>query len=472
MPLHPRPSRAPYAWLALLGLLPACGAPAPRAPAAGLNVVLIVIDTLAAEHVGSYGGDPRTTPRLDELASRSVRFRHAFAPAPWTQPSVASLFTSRMPSAHGVLRLRDSLPETATTLAESLRERGFATAAVVSHDLIGARHGFLQGFEHRDESAIGGPRESTSERATDAALAWLERRPQDRPFFLFAHYFDPHYPYLDHADFDFTHGFETRLTPGLGIWTLLDQRASLSPHDIAYLVALYREEIAATDRAIGRLLDGLAARGLSDKTLVIVTADHGEEFMRHGWIGHTRTLYDELLAVPLVVSLPGRFGARTVDTPVSLLDLAPTVLEAAGASPLEGSSGRSLMPLLLGRPATDDAVRELNQRRLWAEVSFVSGKEEKAHLLEKTAFKTALLAHPFKLVHDLLGDRWELYDRDTDPHELHDLAAAQPERLAALRAELASWEAARTADADGGPAPTVAPSSEEIERLRALGYIE
>ena len=378
---------------------------------------------------------------------------------------MASLLTSRMPSEHGVLRLRDRLDDRWPTLAEALGARGFATAGVVSHFLIGAAYGFDRGFGSYDESPVAGEREVTGGRTTDAALAWLDRRPRDRPFFLFVHYFDPHYPYLHHPAYDFTRDYRGPLVPGLGIWDLLDARPRLSRADVDYLVGLYREEIAYTDAEIGRLLDRVTSLGLRESTLVVVTADHGEEFMRHGWIGHTRGLYDDMIHVPLLVSQPGRIPPRRLDTPVSLVDLLPTLLELSGGAAPAGVAGVSLAPLLLALRA-EPAVHPL-----FAEVSFASTPDEPAHLNQKTAFKTALLDGDLKLIHDLLSDRYELYDRGRDPEEQADLFPGRAhERGDALRARLTEWERSRPAlpaGARGGPAP----GPEVIERLKALGYL-
>jgi arylsulfatase A-like enzyme len=467
-------------------------------PLEELNVLLVVIDTLGAEHVSCLGPSigPPTTPALDRLAAGGVLFDRAYSPAPWTQPAVASLFTGEMPSSHRVLRLFDRLDPAETTLAERLAGRGFATAGVVSHELLDSRYGFDQGFAHFDASAAGGHRTVSSPEVTAKALGWLDRwlgggearegaggRP---PFFLFVHYFDPHYVYLHHERFSRTRGYGGPLTPGMDIWALRDARAALTPADVGYLRDLYREEVAFTDFHLGRLLAGLRQRGLERDTLVVVTADHGEELMRHGWIGHTRTLYDELLRVPLVVSLPGRIAPRRVEEPVSLVDLVPTLLELSGRAeqPAEVEEGRpagiSLVPALTGgAPPPAD-------RDLFAEVSFATRADDPAKFAEKTAFKTAVLSGPWKLVHDLAGGSWQLYDRRSDPEELHDLAPAagapaaggadggesEPatRALRRLQRRLAAWERERGGAPDRATS-AVDPSAEELERLRALGYL-
>jgi arylsulfatase A-like enzyme len=445
---------------ALAAILVACGSARERPLLEELNVLLVVVDTVGAEHVGFLNPGQDHTPHFDRLAREGVVFEHAYAPAPWTQPSLASLLTGRMPSQHALLRLFDSLGEEQETLAEALRARGFETAAVVSHLLLERRFGFAQGFDHYDASAVAGHDAITSRSVTDRALAWLDGRSTDAPFLLFVHYFDPHFAFNHHPEFDRTAGYAGPLRPAMDIWELRDRRDRLTREDLDYLVGLYREEIAYTDAQVGRLLDHVR-EGDPRPTLVILAADHGEEFMRHGWIGHTRTLYDELLRVPLVFHLPGVFAPRRVDAPVSLLDVLPTLLAFSSTrAPEADVPGISLAPALLGE---SELPRE---RELYAEVSFAARPEDPDFIAEKTAFKVALQTPRWKLIHDLLTDRWELYDRRADPEELNPLEG-RPEE-AALRRRLTDWERARPGAADRA---AVAPSDDERARLRALGYL-
>jgi arylsulfatase A-like enzyme len=433
----------------------ACARPEPP------NVLLVVLDTVAAEHVGSAVPGLGHTPNLDRLTREGVAFERAFSTAPWTQPSVASLFTSRMPSSHGVLRLRQVLAPELVTLAERLSAEGYDTAGFVTHDLLRSRLGYAQGFSHWDQSHVGGHEGITSRAVTDAALAWLRARASDAPFFLFVHYFDPHFVYQHHASHDLTAGYTGPLQPAMGIWELRNLRDRLTPDDIAYLVGLYREEIAFTDEHLGRLLDYLDTSGLAKRTLVAVVADHGEEFMQRGWIGHTRTLQDELIHVPLVLRLPGVLGPRAEPSPVSILDVAPTVLELVGAEADPESEGISLAPYLAA------AAPPLPPRDLRAEVSFVAPRLDTRG--EQTVFLTALIRGELKIVHDLVSGRFRLYDRAADPGERTDRFEDHP-RAGELRDALLAWEAAR--DGHGPAATLLEPTEAELERLRALGYVQ
>ena len=419
----------------LLLLLASCGrGPAPRPDGLphleDVNVLLIVVDTLAARHVDCLTSESLgTTPAIDTLAADGVLFTAAQSPAPWTEPAVASLLTGRLPADHGVTGLLAELRRGQVTLAERLHERGFATGGVISHFLIGAKYGYDQGYDEYDEGAVAEHTEITSQEVTERALAFLDRHPGER-FFLTAHYFDPHGQYNHHPEFDRTSWYAGDLRPELPIRELRDRIPVLDDDDHRYLVGLYREEIAYTDLHIGRLLDGLAARGLRDDTLVILVADHGEAFLEHGWIGHTVQLYDELLHVPLIFSLPGRLAPRRVTEPVSLLDVVPTLLDLSRTPAAGEWDGVSLAPVLAGGPA-DPA------RPLLAEVSFVAPKDWPSSV--RAAFLSSRRVGSRKSIHDLRMQTWESYDLAADPAE----QAALDSVPAADRARLLDWEAGR-----------------------------
>lgn len=453
---------------ALLGasvfLLAACTAPRPGGAPRGPNVLLVVIDTLGADHVDRLPPDLRATREIDRLAAGAVTFQRAYTTAPWTQPSVTSLMTSKMPSRHGVLRLLDKVPPELQTLPEHFHAHGFRTAAVVSHTLLGRRFGWGEGFDSFDESPTGDHASVTSHKVTDAAIRMLTGLARQR-FFLFVHYFDPHYVYNHHPEFDRTSWYTGTLRPAMDIWDLLGMRPQLRPEDERYLLELYREEAAFTDAHLGRLLAALRSLGLEGNTLVAVTADHGEEFNRHGWIGHTKNLYDDVLRVPLVLSLPGRLVPRRVEAPVSLLDVAPTLLELAGIAGVSaGFEGLSIAGCAEGGPCPAP------DRELLAEVSFGMQPDDPPRFAEKVAFKTALRVGRRKLVHDLLVQRFELYDTDADPAEASNLAGAGGEEETRLRARLRAWEDARPAPR--APGNAVRPDPQVLERLRALGYVQ
>jgi arylsulfatase A-like enzyme len=324
-------------WTVAFALVLGCGrAEAPAPP----DVLLIVVDALRADHLGCYGYDRNTTPRIDRLAREAIRFENAVSTSSWTLPAVASLLTSQYPSALGIrdqpVRLDDRFP----LLSELLREHGYATRGLVSHSLVSARLGFGRGFDAYHEESSSEHRAITSTAITQKAISVL-RGDEKRPVFLFLHYFDPHYDYWLHEEHDFSAPYRGPLGSGESVPELWGRLDTLSPEDVAYLISLYDSEIAFTDRHIGAVLDELEAQDRFDDSVVIVTADHGEEFLERGWLGHSITLHQELIRVPLIIKLPG-VGARVVETPVSLMDVAPSLLRYLGLDVPPGLDGRAL----------------------------------------------------------------------------------------------------------------------------------
>lgn len=319
-----------------LGLDAACAPEAARAEAVERSVLLICLDTVRADHLGSYGYATRpTTPHLDALAETGLVFTDVVAASGWTKPSVPSYFTGTPPAVHGVYEgstrrggelSTDVLGDEAETLAERFAERGHATAAFVRNAQLAPGSGMDQGFElYVDEAG-------DAVQIVDQALAWLDAR-VDGPFFLYLHILDAHWPY--HVP---DAAAERFAEPGVlerfrsADWKQL--RDSINAGEVpidaeqeAELLALYDGALAYADAQIGRLLEGLESRQLRERTVISVVSDHGEEFLEHGRIGHGHGLYETLTDVPWIVAGPG-VPAREVTTPVSLLDLGPTLLAA------------------------------------------------------------------------------------------------------------------------------------------------
>jgi arylsulfatase A-like enzyme len=303
-------------------------------------VIVYLVDTLRRDHLSLYGYGRRTSPQLDGFASDAVVFERAVASSSWTIPSVASLFTSLLPDAHGALQLQAPLPPAVHTLAERLAESGFATGAVVANPLILVSRGFDQGFtcfeglRGRKKRRLS--RTVPAARVVDTALRFLDSH-RGLPSFLYVHAFDPHFPYQPPPPFD--HLFEPP-----------------TPSERDQAVALYDGEIAYGDREFGRFVRELKAKGLYDRALLVFASDHGEEFLDHGDWRHGGSLFDELVRVPLVVKYPGGSHAgRRVDLQVQLLDVFPTVLEALSL-PVPAD------PAFLGRPLQGATSGELKPR--------------------------------------------------------------------------------------------------------------
>jgi len=431
------------------GQKPTSGAAAPGIAGSKPSIVLISIDSLRADHLGCYGYSRSTSPNVDALAADGVLFENPVAPAPWTLPSYASLFTGLYPRTHQTtsitLKGDDAhepsapskrqkliyrrLPPKTPTLASSLRAAGYSTHAILATPLLHARFGLDAGFDtyNDDLARIGGRRAHravNSPQVTDAALKALDRLKP--PFFLFIHYWDVHYEYLPPPPFD------TRFDPdypgGLSPAQFLDSRniaLDSDPRDLQHWVALYDGEIAWTDEHVGRIIAELKARGLYDDAIVIFTADHGDAFFEHGLKGHQHSLYQELLRVPLVVRGPGFQRGRRVAQNVSLVDLMPTLLEIVRAKPPAGVQGRSLLPLLRGGTLPD--------RPVFAETTHARKSRS-----EPRCEAWCMIDGAHKLIVYEPG-RYppELYDLAADPLEQRNLGDGP--RYAALRARFDQW---------------------------------
>ncbi|MEW6270922.1 MAG: sulfatase [Thermodesulfobacteriota bacterium] len=447
----------------------------PAEPARRPSIVFLLVDTLRADALGAYGFQGPVSPRLDALAEESVLFERAFSQAPWTKPSIASLLTSLQPDTHRVLSHRgqygdreqaagettEVLPADAVTLAEALRDAGYATAAFVANPWLLVEHGFGQGFDVFDaRPLLGKPPVATV--LLRRARRWLARRDPERPFFLYLHFMDVHGPY-DAPDADYE---AVRASPGLPASRTLTaaETAGLPPYllrarwaadpgadDLRTWHARYAAGVHALDRQLGPFLDRLEASGVLDDAIVVLTSDHGEELLEHGGWDHGHRLYDEQIRVPLLIRLPrGASGGRRVDEVVSLVDLMPTLLARAGAPAPPPTQGRDLSPLLEGADSAGPGT------------TFAGAVKWNP---EMRSVRTAAA----KLIRDGRAGAAQAFDLTRDPGEQHDVAREEPQLVAELEASLAEHRRALAAQ------PALAPEQVEIsgetrERLEALGY--
>lgn len=423
-----------------------------------LNVLIIGVDTLRADATSLTGGGPGgrdTTPHLRQFAERAVVFENAVSQAPWTLPAFASMFTGRYPLEHGAHRLTSRLGFEQTTLAEILREAGYRTSAVTSHYYLDKSHGLEQGFEHFDSSNALGHAAVTSERVTDLAIEQLERD-DGRPFFVFAHYFDPHYEYRNHAAHAWADGYTGWLREQNDFENLIKIRHLLEAPEVDWLQALYHEDIAFTDAQIGRLLEHVRARGLERDTLIVVVADHGEEFGERGMFGHTISVHAEQLHVPLVVAAPGVSAARVSDV-VETRAVFETVLDALGVDVRRTTGAPSL---LRGSAAAGSAPTPAYSL-VWLDDSQLSwGKRIKAACVREGRWK---------LVHDVTRGRKFLYDLDNDPGERRDVRSSEPHSAARLEALLDTWLQQQLQARTGNS--TAARDRATERALKSLGYL-
>lgn len=441
---------------ALVGL-PAAPPPLPPAALGGHpSVVVFLTDTLRADRLGAYGYAGPTSPALDAFARESVLFEDAWAQAPWTRPTVASIFTGLHPSTHGAGGFDRALGRGFTTLPEYFRKGGYRTGAVVSNHVVSQRFGFAQGFDVWND---GEKRryEFSAKEAVERALRFVDAGPQ--PFFLYVHTMEPHVPYEpSDADWAPFRAPGTVRRPSVPI--LMKPKG---PAEMAYLETLYLGEILGNDHAFGSFVEGLRARGRLDDTLVAFVADHGEEFGDHGGHGHGHTLYRELTRIPLVVRLPraARGGTREAQ-PVAQVDLLPTLLSLAALPPPELREGRDLSSLFLGRGTPAEAPELVSETRF--------GKADKA-ALRVGALK--LIVNDDPRIYGGLEGPVELYDVAADPGEHRNLAARRPIAVQYLRGRLEELRSSQRRAAEllhGGA--KVELSEDDRAELRALGYVQ
>jgi len=389
------------------------------------NVLLISIDTLRADRVGCYGYAGRTTPAIDALAAEGVVFRHAVSPVPLTLPAHASMLTGANPPRHGVRgNATYRLGPDNVTLAEILADNGFTTGAVISAFVVDSRFGLDQGFDDYDD-AFDEPVttnvivERSAGETTRHALQWIEENRQER-FFMFLHYFDPH---------------------------LLHDPPE--PYASEFFDDPYDGEIAYVDAGVGEVIDALKRLDLFDRTLVVVTADHGEMLGEHGELSHGWFVYESAIRVPLIFRAPG-IDPGVRDEPAGLIDIVPTICALLELPCPEGIDGVDLAPILRGGG-------ELAARELYCES------------LEPTKYGCnpllALVGERHKYIETT---RPEMYDLHDDPQESRNLLMQEPERGAASRERLASLLAEQ---GRGRSDASTSLDEDSQRRIEALGYV-
>jgi arylsulfatase A-like enzyme len=449
---------------------PARTAAVPTAP----SILLIMVDTLRADHLSAYGYAAGRTPNIDSLATDGVRCAHTFSQASWTRPSVATILTSLYPSSHGAVHKADMLPDRVDTVAEVLSRGGYYTVGFADNVNVSPSFNFGQGFAdyrylapdlffHANEpaaqltlySGLRLVRErflarrvdvhnyyQPAEVVTATVISWLDSpAAKQGPFFLFAHYMDPHDPY-------FVHPFN-----GEGYARVANPNPPANVAD--KYRQLYDGEIAYLDEHLGRLFADLKRRGLYDKMLIVLTGDHGEEFLEHGGWWHGTTLYDEQIHVPLILKPPagGAIG-RVIDELTTSLDITPTIITAAGVA---------VPPVMQGHPLPLDTGRAPSRDSVFSEED-LEGNVLQSVRTPSSKLITANPGNPRGLQPE------ELYNLKADPGEQHSLVSTEPTLLEELRAALGRSYLEARAHAGAGAQTDV--DSVTKDRLRALGYLK
>ena len=432
---------------------PATEAPAPARP----DMVLVVIDTLRADHVGAYGYSRPATPNLDALAAEGVLFERAYANASWTLPSFASLLTGLLPHEHRVVRdgkdttLFGTLPATVTTLAERLQAAGYATGAVLNNTFLAPQFGLNQGFDHYDWQGAGPTNHRSATDSVSAALSWLNQ--QQKPAFLLVHFIEPHAAYDPPAA---TRGVFTSAgkAPVPVPFYYLDARplAEDGPgveERRTYVRGLYDEEVLAADQALGALVSGLRARPRWGQTTLVVTSDHGEEHWDHGGFEHGHSLHGEVTRVPLIAV--GAVGPhRRVSTVVSLLDLHQSLVQLGGATPDPATQGADLWTLPAG----------VGPRRIAMSENCLYG-EDLASLVDPTSRVVVHMSRGF-------GEAWAVDAQGQERERLQGQAQAEVgSRLIPMFKRLRPDQAPILAIA-----PTRIEDTETLKQLQSLGYLD
>jgi arylsulfatase A-like enzyme len=464
-------------------LLAVAGCRADSVPARRPNVLLIVIDTLRADRLGAYGNPHGLTPFLDELAASGHLVRRARAQAPWTNPSVASILTSRFQSQHGIVDYRSALAASELTLAEVLQADGYVTAAFSANGLIGASLGFAQGFDHfeahllmkgADPTYLRIPRRA-DQMAADA-FAWLDgvRRDghPDAPIFLYLQLMEPHAPYAPSPEaLERVRGTNPPIDLRRASETMyIDTLAPVGEAQLQEVVDAYDASVVSVDTALRGFFAALRERGFLDHAVVVVTADHGEEFQDHGLRGHGKTLYDEVIHVPLIVLAPGPPHAGIVEHLVSSVDIAPTVLALAGVPvppSFEGTSFAADLDSSLWARARRALARMFDDRPApvaYSEHLRPAGEAPTA----LTPQERALVLDDTKLIGWRDGER-RFYALDLDPGEQDPNIVEEPDRV---RLEQRLVETQARAARNPAQAEIKMPDPQVREALKALGYAE
>jgi len=446
--------------LFVIGALCGCKrASSPKSP----NVLVISIESLRWDHVGCYGYPRPITPNIDRLARSGALFERAYAQCSWTKPSIATTFTSTYLSYHGATnpiassnagpadgtddkRVFPVLRDGFRTMADFFSKNGYRSFGWTGNSHLWSLFGFGRGFtQYNARIATDG---KVVKNAKEVILA------EQEPWFAFIHIMTPHWEYLPPPKYRRYDRYPHALSINGSNWRrICDGIVKLTSRDIEHNVALYDGEIAFTDFMIGVLLDTLDKKGLSDRTVVVVMSDHGEEFMEHGGVGHGRSLYEEVIRVPLIIAGPGVPPGRRIEALAQNADLFPTLATLCGFNPVEGLQGLDLTPLIAGKTV----------------------KSPRKYVYSEVVNLHAVIGTRFKYLFDHEIDREELYDIVEDPGEKNNLAKTPDYRKIKIafdkhaRSQLAHN---RRLSAKMGKARSVRAPEKLIRDLRALGYLK
>jgi arylsulfatase A-like enzyme len=409
------------------------------------NILLVSIDTLRADRLGCYGYGAPTSPFLDELASRGVRFANAFVNTHGTTPSHASILSGLYQETHGVAYSQPGesgtlggIGEGVPLLQEEFQRHGYSTIGVTGGGNVGRKFGFGRGFDVYDDRGGGVKKEARR------LLEALGRAPEGRPVFAFFHTYEVHSPYRPPPKIRerFVDGKGNFETSSANLLAHSHEAWRLSPSELDYISDSYDGGIRYTDNRLKFLFEELESRGFFEDFLVVVTSDHGEEMGEHGGLLHREHLHDELLRVPLIIYGRGVEGGRVVDAQVSSVDIAPTLLAFAGIEVPRRLQGKDLL--------ANDA-------------------EERPAFSQYGGRHFAIRTAEWKLIEHIESGSVELFNLGQDPEEQRNVVEENPRVLSELIRQLRQWKGSLAPRYDRGEEPAL--DQDEIDKLKALGYI-
>lgn len=451
-------------FLSLLALT-ACSSTPPQPPA----LLLISVDTTRADHLGAWGYARAKTPNIDALAAAGVRFSRATTVSNNTLPAHVAMLSGLHPQRSGVPRNGYKLGPTAHWAPQELQRAGYDTAAFVSASALSGDLGLSRGFDSFNDSfdvKEMDQRQRRGDTSVDAALAWLGEE-RERPFFMWVHLFDPHYPYTPPSPHDTMYGSgyagpaDGSLEYLLSVWGRGGrEKVPTSAADLQRMIDLHDGEIAWMDTQIGRLVQAVDAMKGEREVLIVLAADHGESLTEHDYLfDHGEYLYQPSLHIPLIVRPPPHWDVSpsVSEAHAQNLDVAPTLLAAAGLAP-SALDGVDLAPILRGESQETREVALSESCRPW-------GIEQRSGDAYRNLGKAqSALDWPWKLIVTPYKHQVELYNLESDPEELRDVASANPEVVDRLAKEIEAWR--------GGALSIDRPDPENMKKLEALGYVE
>ncbi len=436
------------------------------------NVILIIIDTARKDHFSCYGYERETTPRIDEFARSAVRFENAIAPSPWTLPSIASILTGLWPHKHlAGYAVKDPetgeegltfLSESAVTIAEVLLQNGYQTVGYFQNPFVDPGFRLNRGFELYDYFPGDNLHIRRADQVIKLASRWIRYNwKRKKPFFMFIHLFDPHLAYDPASEFalPFIYGYKGNLKIPFApdeetLEKIREGKIKYSDKDKKFIIGLYDGELAFVDHWLGIFFDYLKEEKIFDTSLIIITADHGEEFWEHGSFEHGHSLYQEVLNVPLIVRFPGgENGGMVVKDYVSLVDIAPSILSYLGIETAFRSNGRSFisMPGAVIRPMNRGIIGELN--RIGPPLQ-------------------CIIRAPYKLILNTVSGKIEIYNLEKDPREKENLfgkkLAYPPEIVDQIRATASIIKSLKKEK-------KLIPANidrQTLKKLKSLGYLK